>query len=549
VTNLSEPVNVGSARSGSLESARRLSTGFMRSSELYPGRPALEVAGTTITYRALRARALSIAAAIRRGTSMRKPLLTGIFAHRSPTAFVGVLGALLADHGYVPLNPAFPPDRTRLMLERSQCQSLIVDRTAEPQLDSVLPQLQHPLFIVMPERNDTTQLASRWPLHTFLGAAELEEPGSEAWEQSPAPEDAVAYLLFTSGSSGIPKGVKVAHRNVTHFVDVMVKRYQITEHDRFSQTFEMTFDLSAFDMFLAWERGACVCCPSQKTMLNPSSFIQKSQLTVWFSVPSVGLMMKQFGALKPNLFPTLRWSLFCGEPLPSDIAIAWAHAAPNSELENLYGPTEVTIACSAYRWHRQDSPGKCERNIVPIGYPLPGMKTLVVDEHFNEVRPAQEGELLMAGPQVSLGYLHDPERTMASFVVPPGQSETHYRTGDRVLRPVGNQPMVFLGRVDDQIKVQGHRVELGEIEACLKKEAGVDLAIAVGWPLTASGAGGVEAFVANGPLDLESLREKLKTKLPRYAVPRRIHAIEHWPLNSNGKIDRQQLLAYLDRPV
>lgn len=545
--NLTEPNDYSSARPHISLTGRRLFTGFIRSSERFPERPALEAGGVTLTYRELRARALTIAGAIGRAPRTVEPTLTGIFAQRSPTAFAGVLGALLADNGYVPLNPGFPIDRIRLMLERSRCQSLVVDKTAEPQLDGLLSELPQHLIIVMPDSTDTSPFAKRWPMHTFVGASDLEEAPAAQWRETPAASDAIAYVLFTSGSTGSPKGVKIAHRNVIHFIEAMADRYEISEHDRFSQTFEMTFDLSAFDMFVAWERGACVCCPSQKTMLNPASFIQKSKLTVWFSVPSVGLMMKQFGALKPDLFPTLRWSLFCGEPLPDVIVRGWAEAAPNSELENLYGPTEVTIACTAYRWNRKAPPEPLERNIVPIGYPLPGMKALIADEHLAPVAEGHEGELLMAGPQVSLGYLQDAERTAASFVVPPGLRETYYRTGDRVLRPIGDRPVLFLGRVDDQIKVQGHRVELGEIEAHMKQDVGVDLAIAVGWPLSASGASGVEAFVSGAEIDQERLRERLKAALPRYAVPRRIHRVERWPLNSSGKIDRKQLLASLDK--
>jgi non-ribosomal peptide synthetase component F len=250
----------------------------------------------------------------------------------------------------------------------------------------------------------------------------------------------------------------VTHRNVVHFVRTAVERYQIEASDRFSQTFDLTFDLSAFDMFVAWERGACVCCPSRKALLNPAQFIRDSRLTVWFSVPSIALMMKQLGALKPAVFPCLRWSLFCGEPLPADLAAAWAAAAPQSTLENLYGPTEVTIACTAYRWQGSQSASECEHNIVPIGYPLPGMRTMVADYEQREVRPGQEGELLLAGPQVSLGYWRDPEKTAERFVVPPGRESAYYRTGDRVCQPIPDGPLQFRGRLDDQIKVQGYRV-------------------------------------------------------------------------------------------
>ena len=169
-----------------------------------------------------------------------------------------------------------------------------------------------------------------------MGSKDLEDYA--AWREPTLDGNAIAYLLFTSGSTGAPKGVMVAHRNVISFVDYIADRLEVTERDIVSQMFDLTFDLSAFDMFVAWERGACVCCPSQKTLINPGQFIRGNGLTIWFSVPLTVSLMKQLGLLKPGAFPSLRLSLFCGEPLPASCADAWLRAAPNSILENLYGP-------------------------------------------------------------------------------------------------------------------------------------------------------------------------------------------------------------------
>jgi len=255
--------------------------------------------------------------------------------------------------------------------------------------------------------------------------------------------------------------------------------------------------------------------------------------------------MKRLGALKAGRFPTLRWSLFCGEPLPAEIAESWSSAAPNSVVENLYGPTELTIACCLYRWQEGKSEAECLRGVVPVGYPFAGMDVLVVDEELREVPPGEDGELLMAGPQVALGYWQDPERTATAFVVPPGRNQTYYRTGDRVRRPKETAPMCYVGRLDHQIKIQGHRVELGEVESLLRQEAGVEVAVAVGWPITPSGAGGIEAFVLGNQLEPRAILERLKRKLPAYAVPRRIHLLSELPLNPNGKIDRGKLAKLL----
>jgi non-ribosomal peptide synthetase component F len=326
----------------------------------------------------------------------------------------------------------------------------------------------------------------------------------------------------------------------------MVSRYDISERDRMSQMFDLTFDLSVFDMFMAWERGACVCCPPRKALIKPDRFIRDTELTVWFSVPSTAAFMKQLGLLKSCQYKSLRLSLFCGEPLPVTSAAAWQRAAPNSILENLYGPTELTISCTLYRWDQLRSPRESELDIVPIGYPHPGMKVLVVDDSLNEVAPGQQGELLMSGPQMSLGYWRDPEKTAAAFLIPPGRSEVYYRTGDRVRRPINDGPLTHLGRTDFQIKVLGHRVELGEVEAVVRKISGLDGVIAVGWPVTSSGCDGIEVFLEGEVKERDALRYAVAAALPEYMVPRRFHCMDKLPRNVNDKFDRQAMLKSLE---
>jgi non-ribosomal peptide synthetase component F len=337
----------------------------------------------------------------------------------------------------------------------------------------------------------------------------------------------------------------VAHRNAIAYVDYMAELYAVTEADRFSQMFDMTFDLSVHDMFVCWERGAMLCCPSAKALINPSSFIREMELTMWFSVPSTAIFMKQLGLLKPDRYPTLRFSLFCGEPLPVPSVEAWTLAAPNSVIENLYGPTELTIACTRYRWDPARSPGEAELGIVPIGAPYPGMEVLVLDDDLREVPPGDTGELVMTGPQVTLGYWKDPEKTAAVFVRPPGRDDVFYRTGDRVRRPTGEGPLTHLGRVDFQIKVLGHRVELGEIEAQIREASGLDGVVALGWPATAAGYGAVEAFV-EGEGDGEAVRERIAKRLPDYMRPKRIHFLPKIPRNANDKFDRKALTNLLE---
>ena len=221
------------------------------------------------------------------------------------------------------------------MLERARCAAIVAGARDADRLDEVLRKVERPLLVVVPEAANVGELARRWRPHTVVGAdlASGESP-------APPPVDlgSPAYVLFTSGSTGHPKGVLVTHRNVSALVDASVERFEITETDRFSQMFDTTFDLSVFDMFVAWERGACVVCPPPKAFLSPARFVREAELTVWFSVPSVAMFAKRLGTLAPGSFPSLRWSLFCGEPLPAQLAVSWADAAPQADAREPVRP-------------------------------------------------------------------------------------------------------------------------------------------------------------------------------------------------------------------
>lgn len=503
--------------------------GFLRSAAESPERPALEVAGERLGYGELATRAERIAAAITAAEPSGAPPLTAVFGSRSAATFAGILGALWAGNGYVPLNPSFPLDRCREMLIRSGARTLVVDGEREEDVAALLEGMAEPPAVI-------------------AAAAVALSPAPPFAPVAPAAGgDAIAYLLFTSGSTGRPKGVGVAQRNVVAFLDAIHARYDFGPEDRFSQTFDLTFDLSVFDLFVAWGHGACVCCPSAAQLLAPARFIREAELSVWFSVPSLGAMMRKLRMLKPDAYPGLRWSLFCGEPLPAELARAWAAAAPHSIVENLYGPTEATIACTIQRFDPDVEDASEVNGIVSIGRPLGATGTLVVDEELREVESGDDGELLLSGPQVTPGYWQDAEKTAAAFVRPPGTEGIHYRTGDRVRRPrLPEDPLVYVGRLDHQIKVLGHRVELGEIDAALRDAAGIDAAIAVGWPVTESGAGGVAAFLGDPDADVAALREELADRLPDYMVPRRFELLPELPLNANGKFDRKAMLAMLD---
>jgi amino acid adenylation domain-containing protein len=521
-----------------------LASGFLRSRDRFPDRPALEVEGTTLTYAELHGAASRVAHALAGSPPADEAPVVAVFAARSRVAFMGVLGALLSGRGYVALNRTFPIDRTRYMLEHSGARAVVVDAAAAADLDALLDGVATPLLVLLPEQEDVAALQERWPLHTILGRDDLADADVPAPVVEP---DGTAYLIYTSGSTGTPKAVQVLHRNVRHYLDFITRHLGLTETDKVSQTFEMTFDVSVNDLFAPWECGACVCCPSRNVLLKPGKWIVESGLTVWYSVPSLGLLMKRLGMLRPDAYPALRLALFAGEALPRDLAQAWVEAAPNGRVENLYGPTEVTITCMYYPWDALRSPDECEQGVAPIGWANTGLDALVVDESLHEVEPGGLGELLLAGPQVTAGYWNDPAKTEAAFVRVPGRDETFYRTGDRVRRPQGDAPMPYLGRVDRQVKINGYRVELGEIESALRDATGIGEVVALGWPRTETGGySGAAAFLQAEELDVPSLQEKLRARLPEYMVPRLIVPIAEIPLGPSGKFDRNALVGYLE---
>jgi len=289
-----------------------------------PERPARVVDGRTHTYAELGAYASSIAATLAAHDhgGADQPALTAVFGHRHLETFAGILGALFRGHGYVPLNPVFPVDRTRAMLVRSGVSAMVVDASGLAQLGELLAGVEGPLLVLAPALDDVSGLAARWPAHRFLGRANLAAGTPPALPEA-SPDD-IAYLLFTSGSTGQPKGVMVSHGNVLHFLGVMAERYGITENDRFSHTFDLTFDLSVFDLFLPWERGACVYCPTAGEKMLPGKYVTKHALTVWFSVPSTAVLMNKLRMLKAGHYPSLRWALFCGEALPAEVTQTFA---------------------------------------------------------------------------------------------------------------------------------------------------------------------------------------------------------------------------------
>lgn len=490
---------------------------FSERAAAMPDAPALWQDGRTMRYAELGEQARSVAGWLAlEGVAAESRV--GILAGRGATAVAGILGACWAGCAWVPLNPAHPSDRLQQLLQRAEVDALVVDADGAALLD----ELEAPARVLGPA----------------LDVA-------EAVDYPPVPRKAedLAYLMFTSGTTGVPKGVVITNEAIEHFISVMQARYQIGPGDRLSQFFELTFDLSVFDLFMSLGFGATLYVLPESARMAPAPFIREQQLTVWFSVPAAMVLMDRFRQLQPGVFPDLRLSLFCGEPLPAEPLANWVAAAPNSRVENLYGPTEATLACLLQPCG-EGFPVTSERGCVAIGRPYPGMQAAILGAAGEVQREGGEaGELLLAGPQLAAGYWRDRALTEDRFITREGTR--WYRSGDLARRDADGR-FHHLGRTDNQVKIFGHRVELEDIDAHLRAASQCESAMAVAWPVQHGSAQGIVAFVAGSELGVAEIREAMKQRVPEYMVPRQLRFIDALPLSANGKFDRGALVELLE---
>lgn len=514
--------------------------GFLAAAKVYPERPALQLGDQVYTYGRFAELAGQWASFLKRSGASS---LTAIFAHRSLSAYGGVLASLLAGKGYVPLHPRFPLERTRFMMDRSEVNTLIVGVECLDMLPGLL-EGRADLHVLGPEVESFGSLQERFPRIRFL-ARKAFEAQSPITGPDRIDGEHLAYLLFTSGSTGTPKGVGVSHNNVLAYLEAITTVSPLTKEDRCSQTFDLTFDLSVHDQFVTYHAGACLCPLSNEDLLFPAHFIRRQAITSWFSVPALAVMMGRMGVIRKAFLGSLRQSLFCGEALPRKTAQRWAQATPQATLHNLYGPTEATIAITAYAFNASD---QANRAVVPIGKPFAKQSALLRDAESGKiVDNAGRGELLLSGSQITPGYFRDAEKTASNFIRLQERTAIWYRTGDLVERDEDGV-LHFLGRLDHQVKMHGHRIELAEIEAVLRQSLDHDLAVALPWPIVDGAPDGIVGCL-QGPDDdtlSERAREACRRKLPDYMVPSQIRVFERLPLNANGKIDRKKLALLLD---
>jgi D-alanine--poly(phosphoribitol) ligase subunit 1 len=451
--------------------------------------------------------------------------LVGIFAHRDETAYLAVAAILAAGKGYVPLSPKLPDDRLATVARLSGVRTILVGRGCGDRASALFPGSDRRRILI---------------------EASESRAGARQGSHSPVLDGSKpAYLLFTSGTTGVPKGVAVPHACLDAYVQSVTALYGYGPGDVHSQTFELTFDLSVHDMVCAWSTGGCLARLSGAELMNPAALVRRYGITCWFSVPSLGSMMQETGGLGPGTLSGLRVSLFCGEGLPIRLAQAWAEAAPGSRIENLYGPTEATIAFTRHAFGPVQGHPVAQSGLVPIGRPFDGQVVAIRDGNGTLLTGPGRGMLFLGGSQVAGAYWRDPETSAAKFHVADGM--TWYETGDLVERDETGC-LHFLGRMDSQVKVHGHRIELLEVENAVQEAAGTSLATVVAWPSDETRIHGLAAVVQGeeDPTRAAEIQARLHRTLPAYMVPEVVRFRAELPRNLSGKIDRKAILRWLD---
>jgi amino acid adenylation domain-containing protein len=464
-----------------------------------------------------------------------------LFSPKSLAAIVAMHAILKAGGAYVPIDPASPPPRIAKILDAAEPRLVLAAPEAAPVIDRLVASGHL--------RARVGSLGAARVAGEHVTAAFARTDASvltpEPLERAAGPES-MAHILFTSGSTGTPKGVVITHANVVAFVEWAVSYFAMGPSDRNSGHPALHFDLSTFDIYGTLAAGAQLHLVPPEFGVDPhrlAALIRDSDLTQWFSVPSVLTYMAKFGVVAQDDFPALERLLWCGEVLPTPVLVHWMKRLPHVRFTNLYGPTEATIASS---YHTVTECPVDQTQPVPIGVACAGEDLLVLGDGRQVAPPGEIGEIAIAGVGLSPGYWRDEEKTAAAFVRDPrparGASRI-YRTGD-LGRAREDGLIEFLGRVDSQIKSRGYRIELGEIEAALNEIDSVRECAVVG--VDTGGFEGTAICCAYAPVKgLPAghiyLRRELSKVLPLYMLPSRWQELGALPKNVNGKIDRRAI--------
>jgi non-ribosomal peptide synthetase component F len=379
------------------------------------------------------------------------------------------------------------------------------------------------------------------PLNPKFSESRCQQILSQLDNAPPEKLDGLAYIIFTSGTTGAPKGVPIRQSQVAQYALAMQKNIYPTARDVMLQIHDFSFDYSVMELVLAWTNGAkLIHVPNDKVVMAPR-YVQDNDVTIWMSVPSLASMGYRLGMLPPNSLPSLRVSIFSGEALNYETIRQFSLAAPNSKLLNLHGITEATVTDTYFEVDRdmlaEETPQNTSYQVIPMGWPHFGVEMGLFKPDSTEPTVGV-GELCISGKQVTDGYLNNPDLNIQRFFDFDGKR--WLRTGD-LAEYSEEHGYCYRGRADRQIKFKGYRIELQDIESALRAVSKSDLVCAIPYPVsedgTIEGLVGVVGRLPVGDLNVDQILDALPNILPSYMVPAKVLMIDEMPLSINGKVD------------
>lgn len=474
----------------------------------------------SVTFRELQRQAKAIASVIAKKGFFKKPVV--IYLEKGVDVLVSFMGAAYSCNFYSPIDTDMPASRVNKILEV----------------------LQPALVITTPAGRETFAgyaYTGEYLLFEEASEAEIDEELIAQARKKGIDTD-LLYVLFTSGSTGIPKGVTINHRSVIDYTDWVTETFGITEKDTFGNQAPFYFDNSILDIYSTLKSGATTYIIPKNLFSQPVlllEYISEKKINTIFWVPSALIVVAKLKAFRNvDVSGTLKRVLFCGEVMPNKQLNVWRRFLPDVLYANLYGPTEITDACTYYIVDREFS----DDEPLPIGKPMANTDILVLNEKNEPVTGDEIGELCVRGTSLSMGYYHNPEKTKEAFVqnpLNPYVPETIYRTGDLVKYNEYGE-IIYLSRKDFQIKHMGHRIELGEIETAVSSLGEVSLCCC----LYDEKRQKIVLFL-DVELEKAYINEKISRLVPEYMLPNKVITLEKMPINANGKIDRVKLREHL----
>ncbi len=475
---------------------------------MYPGKTAFVIDGIAYSYKELFACVNGIHAFL----DGREEEVIGVVAENRIETYAAILAVLLSGKTYVILHPHYPDNRNNKIREAGD-------------IGVVLYADECDMAKAMPESV------------AFVSTRELR--GEEHAEYNYGSGDTKAYIIFTSGSTGEPKGVPITRDNLNAFYTAYsALGWNLGADDRMLQMFELTFDVSVVSTLFPLTVGAAIYTvgPGEMKYTKVYELLEDERLTFAAIAPSLlQFLSPYFDEIR---LPDLKYLIVTAEAAQADVLARFRACAPNAEFVNLYGPTEATIYCTAYRIPREEC--KHYHGMIAIGRPFEEMEVVIADADGQALNTGEKGELWVSGPQVMAGYWKDREKSEQVLVRHNGR--VFYKTGDLCYMDADGD-IIYCGRKDYQVKVQGFRVELNEIEYTARKFYREEKNVVVVAKKDDDGGCQLHLFIEAAECDTPSLLEFMKMHLPVYMLPARVHCLEVFPLGTSNKIDRKKLLS------